>query len=903
MPADTQDKYNKQISDLVSTGEEGVLLLTDMLSPIGKGDNSRVDYALSGLSHFVSAAGKETDRAIIAGAYLKALDKTKDKSIKAFIIRQLQVAGKDESVNKLCSYLNDEELCSPASFALVQINTTQAQNALVKTLASATDNKIKAALAQAIGKAKAAGAESTLLTLLNSGDENLQKSVLYALGRTGSPASLKPLEALARSSGYTLDRTGSSEAYVSLIKNVLSAGGTKEAATAAEKLQKDSEAVNSFQTSEAALGILFAARPADVAKDLQKALKSDSREYRNAALNMASDYADGNMYSAVLKEAPKAGNDLKTDIINWIGREYNCPDKRSVLEGVNVDKKSVKEMIASMLNSNNSDVRQASLNTLVKIGDGSTISLLASILSNSDKDVVALVKNALMQFKGDISSSVISVIPKAGDEGKIAVLELLSGRKSEAGLTAVLDQIKTGSPAVKAAAYQALKDVVSAQALPNLYTMLETCAPESVNDMQKAVVAALSSLPQSEQVASVKDRMQQSGKDYLYYKVLAFTKDKDALQLIAGDFNTKSGEKKDAAFEALLGWKGEEAGKYLYAICKDPQNAGYFDRAMNAYIQGISGSNLKGDSKVMSFRKAIEIAKNDNQKKAALVGIGKTGAYSGMMYAGGFLDEKPVQQEAANAVMDIALNHKEYTGINVRSLLNKVIEVLDNPDADYQRQSIRKHLSEMPEEKPVEPFRLSSEEEKEGFKILFDGTNMYQWTGNTVDYILEDGCISMHPTETWGGNLYTKDEYADFVYRFEFQLTPAANNGVGIRAPMEGDNAYNAMEIQILDHNNPVYKNITPLQVHGSVYGIIGAKRIDFKPIGEWNTEEIYAKGNHIKVTVNGDVILDGDIQKATKNGTADGHEHPGLFNKKGHIGFLGHGSLIKFRNIRIKEL
>jgi Domain of Unknown Function (DUF1080). len=96
------------------------------------------------------------------------------------------------------------------------------------------------------------------------------------------------------------------------------------------------------------------------------------------------------------------------------------------------------------------------------------------------------------------------------------------------------------------------------------------------------------------------------------------------------------------------------------------------------------------------------------------------------------------------------------------------------------------------------------------------------------------------------------------------------------------------MEIQILDHDNPVYKDITPLQVHGSVYGIIGAKRAKFKPMGEWNEEEIIANGNHIKVTLNGEVILDGDIKEATKNGTADGHQHPGLFNPKGHIGFLG---------------
>ena len=164
----------------------------------------------------------------------------------------------------------------------------------------------------------------------------------------------------------------------------------------------------------------------------------------------------------------------------------------------------------------------------------------------------------------------------------------------------------------------------------------------------------------------------------------------------------------------------------------------------------------------------------------------------------------------------------------------------------------------------------------------------------------------MNPSKSFGGNLYTKDEYANFVYRFDFQLTPGANNGVGIRTPMEGDAAYVGMEIQVLDCEHPIYKNITKLQHHGSVYGIIPAKDDHpkaFKPAGEWNTEEIYADGDYIRVTVNGVVITEGNIREAVKNGTPDGHEHPGLFNKKGHIGFLGHGSPVKFRNIRIKEL
>ena len=220
------------------------------------------------------------------------------------------------------------------------------------------------------------------------------------------------------------------------------------------------------------------------------------------------------------------------------------------------------------------------------------------------------------------------------------------------------------------------------------------------------------------------------------------------------------------------------------------------------------------------------------------------------------------------------------------------------------RKQLKKTLKELEKQ---EPFKLSPEEEKEGFKVLFDGTNMHEWTGNTVDYILEDGCISMVPSSSFGGNLYTKKEYGNFIYRFDFQLTPGANNGVGIRTPMEGDAAYVGMEVQVLDCEHPIYQgNITPLQHHGSVYGIIPAREDHpkaFKPVGEWNTEEIMADGDHIRVTVNGVVILDGNIRDAVKNGAPDGKEHPGLFNKKGHIGFLGHGSPVKFRNIRIKEL
>jgi len=185
---------------------------------------------------------------------------------------------------------------------------------------------------------------------------------------------------------------------------------------------------------------------------------------------------------------------------------------------------------------------------------------------------------------------------------------------------------------------------------------------------------------------------------------------------------------------------------------------------------------------------------------------------------------------------------------------------------------------------------------------LFNGRDLTGWAGDTVGYVAEDGKIVIYP-KRGSGNLYTEKEYGDFVLRFEFKLTPGANNGLGIPAPLEGDAAYVGMELQILDNTAHIFKDLKSYQYHGSIYGVIPAKRGYQSPVGEWNYQEVIAKRTRITIILNGETIVDADIQEAIAQGTIDGRDHPGLKRTTGHIGFLGHGSHVEFRNIRIKEL
>ncbi len=190
-----------------------------------------------------------------------------------------------------------------------------------------------------------------------------------------------------------------------------------------------------------------------------------------------------------------------------------------------------------------------------------------------------------------------------------------------------------------------------------------------------------------------------------------------------------------------------------------------------------------------------------------------------------------------------------------------------------------------------------------GFVDLIDGNSLTGWIGAARDQIDVDSGVLVS-RKGCSGKLLTEREYEDFVLRFDFKLTPGANNGLAIRAPKNGDAAYAGIELQILDNPADAYKELQDYQYHGSAYGIAPAKRGALKPVGEWNSQEVVCRGRDLKVVLNDQVILDVNLDEvAPNNKTIDGKEHPGLKRGSGHVGFLCHGDVVSFRNVRIKEL
>lgn len=187
------------------------------------------------------------------------------------------------------------------------------------------------------------------------------------------------------------------------------------------------------------------------------------------------------------------------------------------------------------------------------------------------------------------------------------------------------------------------------------------------------------------------------------------------------------------------------------------------------------------------------------------------------------------------------------------------------------------------------------------FTPLFNGKDLSNWQGDVASYDVVDGTIVNQQGK--GGNLFTKDEYQDFVVRLEFKLPPAGNNGLAIRYSGKGQPHVAGMcEVQILDSEHEKYAKLDARQYHGSVYGMIPAQRGFLRPTGEWNFQEVTVQGSKVKVELNGFVILDGDVSKVT-DFKDDPKAYVGKDRTSGFFGFAGHGDPVAFRNVSIKRL
>ena len=169
---------------------------------------------------------------------------------------------------------------------------------------------------------------------------------------------------------------------------------------------------------------------------------------------------------------------------------------------------------------------------------------------------------------------------------------------------------------------------------------------------------------------------------------------------------------------------------------------------------------------------------------------------------------------------------------------------------------------------------------------------------------MRDGIL--RSTGSRGCWLVSEKEYGDFILEYEFKLGPLGNSGCALRAPMKGDPAFDGLEMQMADFR--YNEKAKPNELTGGLYRAAAPSKQLYKP-EEWNAVRIELRGSKVKVTLNGEVVQDIDLDDFKEPILRhDGTNAPSLKDRprKGHIGFQelsrgdGHAMI---RGARIKEL
>ncbi|MEG0807894.1 MAG: family 16 glycoside hydrolase [Alistipes sp.] len=886
LPAKDPAAFDQVMGELAATGSRGVELIAAKLVPADKGHNAPFEYALSGLAAYVTAPGHEALRAELRKGFQEAITRCEEPANRAFLFAQLQLCSTAEDATWLAPYLNDPYLADHALRALIVTPGTESQ-----LLALAHSDTLSAegrrALAYAFGEKQHKAAEPILIGWIDPADTLTTAAVYHALAACGSPASLKPLRIAAEQANFTGDRLGATDAYLRLLA-AQAAGNQPQKRLKETKILLDCPQQN---VRGAALAILVKALGSQRAMPyVLRAIEGNSAEYRFAALQALGE-ANEEIYGEVTSRMSHYNTEAKIAVINWLGEHKAQSQSKAIIANVS----SSDQLLA-----------HAAIEAAGRIGGDEALQSLIEALSG-DHSQQAL--KALLSFNGSINEPIEKLLRSDDKKCLIPALKLAAARHITHASDRIFALTAATDTDIRAAAYDALPAVVEPQHADRVAVLLDAAESQYVAQMQSALIRTLQKSAPETQYRQIDGYIGRAKNPARYYTALAQTNTDQAVEKLLAGYNTGD---RETAFAALLTIENPKAIELLYRIAAE--NKTLTDRALMRSADLTARYETSPDARFEHYRKGLELKPSAAVRARLISYLGGVHTQSALMLAANYLDDDEVAEPAAGAVKTIvAKSTTTLSGTTVRKMLEQAREIFrKNPDADagYAADEISELLSKLTR------YELSPEEKAQGFEVLFDGSSLQKWTGNKTNYVPLNGTINVTAAYGGEGNLYTINEYSDFDLRFEFRfMQQGVNNGIGIRTPMGVDAAFDGMEIQVLDHDAPIYQDLQYYQRHGSVYGVIAAKHVVFDQLGTWHTMEIHAVGDHITVTVNGQVIVDGNIREACQGhniapeGEAqnsymiDHRNHPGLFNKRGHIGLLGHGSGIQYRDIRILDL
>lgn len=888
MPAKDEKQLKANMVEITQMGEDGYVTLISGLTPPGKGNNALLEYTIGGFTAYVSMPGQEDWRKMSVNAYGKALAKLTDKQSKAFIMSQLELVGKDDAIPYLENYLTDNELADPAARALVQINSAASKATLLKALPKTMGAPAQLSIIEALGHTNLKDATPAISTLVTeSTQESLTKVGLFTLANIADLSAENVLAAAATRHAFAYENTNAVAAYLLYAQNLGKNGQQSLATKIAKQLLEKAKASNQAHIRTAALKLLSEMSASERDTYLLTALADPQFEYRAAAIQTAGRYLTDRNANLWLKKIDKADTLTQVAIIGMLG-ESKLP---SVLPG-----------LVKLLQNKNASVKLAAIKATSKLGDERVLEQLFNVMAKGSTADVNAVATTILSMRGEgVTAKIAAYIQKAKPHVQVALVNVLAARAANAQLNTVFDLLSHKNENVRQAAFAALKQMVTNQNLPQLFTLLnENTDPAALAHIQDAIIAAVKDAKGSEAVVLQQMGASSDEKKSLYYKVLASIGGTNSLSAVRAAFDAGNEKTKQSALDALSSWVDISSANELIKIARETPNKAFQNQALSGYLRLTRTAPNTAEQKLLMYRNAMALTSNVSLQQQILKGLEQVKVVNAILFAGNYLTDANLAQAAANAVMTITLAGK-YNGTVIKSLLAKTIDVIKGGDSEYQKEAMRKYIADMAPE--------------EGFVSMFNGTDLTGWKGLVGDPIkrskMEATALATaqqkadaEMMESWkvvngelhftskGNNIVTQKKYGDFEMLVDWKIIDdkkqEGDAGIYLRGTPQvqiWDNARVKVGAQV--GSGGLYNN----QVNESKPLKVADNKLD-----EWNTFRILMKGDRVTVYLNGVLVTDNVILENYWD-----RKSP-IFAEE-QIELQAHGSPVAYRDIYIREI
>ncbi len=721
MPARSVERGEQVFAALVNLGPRNIRRICDRLVPPGTGDDTRERLALSGLAKYVTRPGAESERKMVSRVFVDALKSVENVEVISFLIRQLQLAGKDEAVTPLSRYLSDERLCGPAAQALVTIGTPGAGKAFLKVLPEVSGSN-RVTLIQALGQLRSKAAVKTLLEHTAADDPDTRQVALYALANIGDPAAAEVLAEAARtdsaSKGVQAASPGGihSDNYV-LFAQRLAEGGRKRQCVAIcrELLASPLE----YNARAAALSTLVTVLGGDALDDLLNAMDTGNAQLQGAALALADRIPGRRATGRWVARLEKAQPEVQAKIVTMLGRRGDSAALRAVQQA---------------LKDADPGVRLAAIPALVRLaGDDAAGDFIEAFQVADQPAEVAALKEALLRLPDrTILTVVAQALSEAPSAAQITLLEILAERGGEDQLETVFKHTRARDEGVRLAAIDALGYLGGEGDMPRLLDLLLKARGDGERAAaQRAAVTVANRIPdperRSDHVLALLDKTTGEQRAHLL-RVLGRIGGSRALENIRKATRSNDPVLKDAAIRALANWPDVSAADDLLDIIRGSDDLTHQVLALRGYVNIIDTADLPPGKKIRYLKDALAVVRRPEDKKLIISGLGKVPALESLKLMSAYLNDEDLQAEAAFAVVNIA------QGLSGSEVAMGLIGTLVDQEVGTQ---IQRYLTTV----AAEPGARRS---ARGFVPLFNGRDLMGWKVS-LDIPVTDSLTGAHP--------------------------------------------------------------------------------------------------------------------------------------------------------------